>query len=333
MSTQEVQLKKAAKVLLERANLKRGENLVVTADTVTDVRIVDAIFATAREVGAVALAVTVPSVAQGDHYAESPQLFVDALKSADLVLPLIRFSSYAESYLDVLKQKRVLGFAVPPSVSQFINWILKLDYKKMDKLCQVVTDLLYKTREFKITSKVGTDITMMLGDRHVADDPGKVEKAGDENYLPGACVCPTPLEDTWNGTIVYDALLYPPIGLLKSLVRLEVSNGVIKSIEGGKDAEKFNDWLASFSDPNMYRMAHLGIGTNHHFKRFTGIKSLDERMYGIVGAGIGTNDIPVFQGNIRAKGHTDGYMKSASVYLDGELLIKDGRFVHPKIAG
>jgi leucyl aminopeptidase (aminopeptidase T) len=109
---------------------------------------------------------------------------------------------------------------------------------------------------------------------------------------------------------------------------LEVSKGMIENIEG-HDAKRFKHWLDSFVDPNMYRMSHFGIGLNHDFTKFTGLKSVHERIYGVVGTGIGTNDIPVFESKIRAKGHTDGYMKSASVYLDGIPFIENRKFTHP----
>jgi hypothetical protein len=36
-----------------------------------------------------------------------------------------------------------------------------------------------------------------------------VEKGVDENYLPGACVCAAPIEESLEGTIVFDGLLFP----------------------------------------------------------------------------------------------------------------------------
>jgi len=325
------QLREAGRKVVDRANVRKGENLVVTADTRTDMRIIEVIFDAAREIGAVPFSVIVPASGQEDHFTEPPKVFAEALKGADVVIPLVRFSSYASAILETLKQKRVLGFAIAPTVDQVIEWMLDIDYEKIDKISRVVTDLLSDTREFKITSPAGTDVVMMFGGRHIADDPGKVEKTGDENYLPGACICVAPIEESWEGTIVFDALVYPPIGLLSSPIRLEVSHGRIEKIGGKDDAKKLKQWLEEFDDPNMFRMCHIGIGTNPQFKKFTGLKMLDERIYGIVGSGMGTNDIPVFEGNIRAKGHTDGYMNFASVYLDGTPLIQDGKFVHPKL--
>lgn len=319
-------LRKAAKKILQRASVQPEESLVITTDMVTDKRIIDALLDAACELGATPISITMPTRERGDHFSEPPQVFVDALKGADVIIPLAGFSSYAAPVLEVLKNARLLGFALRPTAAQAIDWMLHVNYERMDELCSAVTKRLYNSREITITSTGGTDVTMKLGKRHVADDPGKVEKIGDEQYLPGACVDVAPLEETWQGRIVFDALLHPPIGILSSKVALTVHDGKIENIEGGAQARRFQRWLDAFHDLNMYRMCHIGIGLNPHFKKLTGLKSLDERIYGIVGTGIGTNDIPVFQGTIRAKGHTDGYMKCASVSLDGDSIIENGKF-------
>lgn len=326
-------LQKTGKKIVRRANVKKGENLLIIANTVTNRIIIDVIFNAAAKIGASPLTITVPAIEQKDGFVEPPKVLATAMKTADVVIPLIpwnQLSPYTNAYLEMLKHSRVLGIQML-SVDNIINWILNIDYDKIDKISQVLTDLLSDTQEFKIDSTGGTDITMTFGNRHIADDPGKVEKIGEENYLPGACMCVAPLEESWEGTIVFDGLVYPPIGLLTSPIKLEVSEGIVKNIEGMDDAKRFKKWLEDFNDPNMFRMCHIGIGMNPQLNKFSGIKFWDERIFGIVGTGLGTNDIPVFGGKIRAKGHTDGYMRCASVYIDGVPLIKKGRFVHPKL--
>ena len=322
-------LAQASRVLLRRAAVRAGESVAITSDPRSDRRVVDAIFDAAREAGAAPMSVTVAGTGT-DRFGEPPDMFRDALKSADAVISVARFSSYTKAYREILASTRVLGFSIPPSARQFAAWMLDVDYPRMDRLSDAVTKLLYDTTEFRMRSAGGTDITMRLGDRHIADDPGVVAKRGDENYLPGACVCFAPLERSWNGVLVFDGLVYPPIGLLSDPLRITVKDGRVTDI-AGRPARRFRAWLEGFSDANMFRMSHIGIGLNAQFKRFTGVKSLDERIYGVLGAALGTNDIPVFEGVIRAKGHTDGYMRRASAYLDGVPLIEEGRFVHPRV--
>ena len=326
------QLRRAALKLARRANVRKGENLLILADTTTDKQVVEAVFEASIELEALPTLLVQPYSKDNDMFAEPPKIVAAAMTSfPDVVIPLAKgCSPYTNTYGEMLRNSRVLGF-IYPTVESMINLLLNIDYDIIDKISDTLTELLANTRVCRFTSTAGTDITMAFGGRHIADDPGRVARKGDENYLPGACVCVAPLEESWEGTIVYDALAYPPIGTLANPIRLVVSHGVVQRIEGGEEAKRFRKWLEDFDDQNMFRMCHIGIGINPQFNKLTGIKTLDERIYGIVGAGLGTNDIPVFEGTIRAKAHTDGYMRCASVYLDGVPLVENGKFVHLKL--
>jgi leucyl aminopeptidase (aminopeptidase T) len=325
-------LRKAADKLLERANAKGEEEILIIADEKTDTLVIDAVYQASFETGNYPTLIIQPQRPDSDMFTEPPRIVSAAMKSyPDLVIPLaMNVSPYTNTYTDMLRNSRVLGF-IYPTVNSMIEYLLHIDYDLTDKICDSLTALMYKTTECRFTSDAGTDLKMTFGDRHVADDPGKVEKKGDENYLPGACVCAAPIEESWEGTITYDALVYPPIGNLSTPVKLNIEHGVVKNITGGQDAKIFEHWLKSFNDPNMFRMCHIGIGTNPYFASLCGRKTLDERICGIVGAGLGTNDIPVFEGTIRAKAHTDGYMRCANLYFDDEIIIERGRFVHPDL--
>ena len=63
-----------------------------------------------------------------------------------------------------------------------------------------------------------------------------------------------PVEETINGTLVFDGALYPPadLGKLNSPVKLTLEDGVVTKIEGDSEAKVFERWLASFGDPTMY---------------------------------------------------------------------------------
>jgi leucyl aminopeptidase (aminopeptidase T) len=71
----------------------------------------------------------------------------------------------------------------------------------------------------------------------------------------------SPIESTINGTLVFDGALWPPLelGKLNNPVKLEIKEGRITKIEGGAEADIFADWLKSFNDPNMYRIAHYSL--------------------------------------------------------------------------
>lgn len=53
-----------------------------------------------------------------------------------------------------------------------------------------------------------------------------------------------PIEETINGTLVFDAAIFPPtdMGAISENVKLTLENGRVTKIEGGKEAERFSAW-------------------------------------------------------------------------------------------
>jgi len=324
------ELTRSAKIILDRANVKKAENLLIISETASDNKVVDTVFAMAYEREAVPTLAIIPT--RGVQMIEPPKILAFAMKAADVIISLIPIESldcYTKAWRDVLKRgTRVLGFQ-SATVDKVVKYLLHCDFRSIDKHCEVITHLFSNASDIKVSSPGGTKISAKLGKRPVANDPGKIEKPGDENYLPPACVNVAPLEDSWNGVAVFDALVSPPIGLVKNPVVVEVKKGKISKIIGKEEARIFQNWLESFNDENMFRLCHVGVGVNPDFKEFTGHKNIDERILGAVIIGFGTNDLPCFGGTIRAKAHTDGLMKNASIYLDGVPILQDGKFVHP----
>lgn len=331
MNYLKVELTRVARIILDRANVQKGENLLIISETASEHEVVDAVFGVAYDMDVIPALVVIPT--RGVQMVEPPDILAAAMMAADIAITLIPFESldcYTKTFRDMLRGgTRVLGFQ-GATVNNAIKWLLHCDFRKTDKRCEILTNLFSNARVIKVRSPGGTQISAHLGKRPVANDPGKVEKPGDENYLPAACVNIAPLEDSWEGIAVFDALVSPPVGLVKNPVTVEVEKGRITKISGKEEARHFEDWLNSFEDENMFRPCHVGSGVNPDFKEFTGHKLTDERISGAVIIGFGTNDLPCFGGTIRAKAHTDGLMRDASIYLDDEPILLDGKFVHPE---
>jgi leucyl aminopeptidase (aminopeptidase T) len=133
--------------------------------------------------------------------------------------------------------------------------------------------------------------------------------------------------------LVFDGALWPPneLGLLRSPVRLTVADGVVTDIAGDTDAAVFRNWMAAHHDPNMYRLAHWSLGFNPGVLQPTGRIVEDERVFGCVEIGIGTKGAWIGGEPWVAAAHTDGSIRDPSIYLDGEAVEIDGRYVHPEL--
>ncbi|CEP66305.1 Uncharacterized [Moorella glycerini] len=69
-------------------------------------------------------------------------------------------------------------------------------------------------------------------------------------------------------------------------------------------------------------MAELGIGTNDR-ARVSGNILEDEKVYGTVHLAFGDNT--TFGGTVRAGVHIDGVIMAPDLYLDGKLVVSQGK--------
>jgi leucyl aminopeptidase (aminopeptidase T) len=317
---------------LERVSLKKGETLLLITEPPSDRQLADALFEAAWQLGAHPITTMIPY--RGEHNIDPPKTLAAVMKSADAAITLIPYESadfYTRPFLEMLQGgTRMLGF-LSGTVEKLIRFIYEHDFTVTDRICDALDAVMSQAKEIRITCPRGTHLTATIGGRPVQLNPGKVSQPGDEGYLPPGVVGQAPIEESWNGTVIFDAFAYP-VGVLREPIRVEIREGRLQTIAGGTQARRWQDWFESRKDPNIYWVAHYGFGINPTFTKLTGLKFLDERMYGLFDVGFGTNDLPCFMGKVRANGHTDGLLTQASVFFDGTCVFKDGSFILPEIA-
>jgi leucyl aminopeptidase (aminopeptidase T) len=293
--------------------------------------VAEALFDAAFQKGACPMVTMTPY--RGEHNIDPLPTLAASMKAADAAITLIPYDSadfYTRPFLEMLQSgTRMLGF-LNATAEGLINLIYHHDFIVTDRICDVLEEVISKKKKIRITSPRGTDLRAELGGRPLQLNPGRVSQPGDEGYLPPGVVGQAPIEESWNGRAVFDAFAYP-VGVLRNPINLDIREGRIISISGGSEAKLFQDWMESRKDPNIYWTCHYGFGINPSLKQLSGLKFLDERMYGLFDIGFGTNDLPCFQGKIRANGHTDGLMTKASVFYDDECIFDQGKFIHPEI--
>ena len=100
-----------------------------------------------------------------------------------------------------------------------------------------------------------------------------------------------------------------------------VEDGYVTDISGGSEAKELSALLAG-KGKEARNIAELGIGTNE--KALLSVSVLeDEKVLGTVHVAIGDNS--TFGGSVKAPLHLDGIMKSPTLIVDSQIVIKDGR--------
>ncbi len=211
--------------------------------------------------------------------------------------------------------------------------IANLDMDLQAKFQNTLVGLTRKAKRMHITTSAGTDVTFendqtrpILNELDAAT-PGAHFLTGQMGWAP--------IETSINGTIVFDGSFSgggdAELGVLKSPVHLTIEAGVITDVQGGEEAKRIADWLASFNDSRMYNLAHISYGFNPG-SQLTGLCTEDERVWGCTEWGIGYQG-PMFGGSLGdAPTHADGICLNSTIIADGVHFTENGKVIHPDLA-
>ena len=334
----EYELEKTAhKIASELFKLKPNETVVITADTESDGRAVNAMAAAAFAVGAKPMVIWMPSPL-GVGKAADPMLPVEALTAALKVADVWaefnnKYLLYSTPFEVAERENKKLRYMnlSGMNVDTLVRTIGRVDTRALGQFQGKLTDMIKVAKKIRLTSPAGEDVEMEFDPKApVVNDVGFADTPG-PHFLSGQL---TPGHSpSVNGTIVFDGSVVPSIGLVKEPVRLHVKNGRVERIEGGKDALALEAWLMGFNDRDMFRIAHLSFGCNPG-ARLTGNIVEDERVWGSTEWGLGYvgPDLTKDGKPIPAASHTDGTCLNTSVWLDGTQIFDKGKVVHRELA-
>jgi len=333
MQLYEYELGKAAEVLTkELLGLKPGETLVITGDTESDIRVIEATARAAFALGAKPMVVLVPAPLGVGKLAD-PMLplnpLIGALSKADV---WVEFNNqwllYSTPYEVAMRENTQLRHLclVGMDADMMVRCIGRINFPALVRFQEAFTERLERTKHVRITSPAGTNVEF----DHAADHPirchlGYAHRPGSEMLAGQISVAPE--FSSIHGTIVFDGSLVPPLGLLKHPIQLQVTEGQITEITGGKEARMFQKWLTELDDPQMFKLAHVSYGFNPG-ARLTGNILEDERVWGGTEWGIGSVGASLVPPEgIPGPSHCDGTCLDSSIWLDGTPVTQEGEVI------
>ena len=306
----------AKRMMVSCLNVRAGEQVLIVTDD-KKLPIGTALYNAAQDLGAEALLMAMtPRQVSGE---EPPAAVAAAMKAADVVIaPMATSITHTRAKIEAAKAGARV--ATMPNITEdmFSQGAMTADYDQVMDLTLRVTELLTKAATARI-EKDGCVLTLDLTGRPGIPSPGVYREKGQSGNLPSGEAYIAPLEDGSNGEMVIDGSMVG-LGKLDEPLRVRVEGGKLKEITG-PGAEKLGVLLAN--DRNA-TLCELGIGTNHA-ARVTGIILEDEKAYHTVHIAFGTNI--GFQGTNKADCHIDGVILNPTLYLDDQLILKDGEFV------
>lgn len=200
---------------------------------------------------------------------------------------------------------------------------MNADYKAISKRTIKLQKILEQGKSIRVTAPAGTDITFKIAGRKVIPSKGLFHAKGESGNLPTGETFLAPVEGTSNGVFVVDGSM-AGLGLIKNAnIKIEVENGYATKISGGTLANKLKIMLDKVGK-DARNIAEFGIGTNDSAK-LSGVLLEDEKVMGTIHIALGNN--VSMGGSVNVPIHLDGVVKKPTVWMDGKLIMKDGKLL------
>ena len=314
-------MKRGAEILVRTcAGVADGESVVVVTDQ-ERMPIALALTEELESVGAMP-SLVVPPPRSIDNEEPGP-LVAAALLDADVVfLPVSLAMAHTRSVRDAIGAgARVL------SMTAFTERMMRegglfTDFAARRPTCLELAGRLTEGSRLRVTTLAGTDLSMSLegviGNSHACllDGPGF-------SAVPNIEANCAPTQASADGVFVCDGSIpYYGIGVIREPVTFRVEAGFVSSIDGGDQARLLADLLAAQDDKWVYNLAQFAFGLNPDCVEFTGEMLNDEGIDGTVHVGIGTS--ANLGGTVSAKTHFDAICTEPTVWIDDEVVVRDG---------
>lgn len=311
-----LKLPNARKVVQLLGAARPGMNVLVLFDLYTEHNVQPLAIAV-QEAGATLHLLQVAGSAH--HGGAFTEVAAQAMCAADLVIALMRTNA---AHTEARQRATGAGVGVivlPESTADdfFLAEGWNADFAALKPQIEGLADAFTRASHARVTTALGTDITMSIAGRRGRALHGF---ANTVDISAGYCLESSlaPVEGTANGVIVVNASI-PGLGLIKDEpVRIRFVDGMAVAIEGGAEARRFRELLASFNDPLVYNLGELGVGMNPKCT-LDGTMLSDESVYGSIQLALGTS--AYIGGRVKAAAHYDTIVTDATLELDGRVVL------------
>jgi leucyl aminopeptidase (aminopeptidase T) len=293
-----------------------GEDVVIVADAGT-LALGQALRAAAARAGGDAVLCLMDERATDGT--EPPPPVAAALSACDVfVAPTSRSLSHT------MARKRASdagarGATLPGVTAEMLARLMSVDAVALAARCAAVAAALDAGSEARLTCPHGSDLRLDLSGRHGISDDGDLTAPGAFGNLP----CGEGFIAPAGGEGVMFATSLASIGLVGAEpARLEVRDGRLAGAAGAEGEELLRRLREHGADGT--NLAELGVGTNDA-ATLTGNVLEDEKILGTVHVAFGAS--AAIGGTVSVPIHLDCVVLDASLSVDGQPLLTDGRLV------
>jgi len=254
-------------------------------------------------------------------------------------------------HLQMYGEKTCRSFWSPGCTPESFCRTVPIDYAELGRRCAAVNRILTAAESVRVQAPGGTDITVGLKGRIARADDGDFSAPGSGGNLPAGESFISPVNNSSNGTIVFDGSisLHKGDSIINEPIRCKVEGGFVTDISGGAEAQtllktinmaetdaleleqtgKLPKGQGTIYAHNARNIGELGIGLNPN-ARISGGMLEDEKAFRTCHFAIGQN----YDNDAPSLIHLDGLVKAPTITAfmedgsavvieqDGELVIK-----------
>lgn len=253
---------------------------------------------------------------------EPPEQVSQLMQEVDVIVaPMSKSITHTNARRDA--SKLGVRIATMPGITEEIMLrCLSADPKKILKITEKVAKRLENVSHIRVTTELGTNITMPIKGRKIIQSTGILRKLGDFGNLPSGEVYLAPLEKKSNGVVFFDGSI-AGIGKLNSPVLIRVEDGFAVEFEGDEEAKILFEMLEPLGK-EAFAIGEFGIGTNYK-AQISGSILEDEKVLGTIHIALGNN--LTMGGKISVKSHIDGIVTKPNVYFDDIIVMEQGNLL------
>jgi leucyl aminopeptidase (aminopeptidase T) len=313
----------AERVVRDYLGIGVGERFTIVVDDRTDVEIPTELARAARQLGAEPVVVTIAARARSGS--EPPAPAAAAMAAADVVLCAASTSLYHTAAKAEAQRAGARGvFNAPYRAEAWRSGAMTADFFEIRRRAERLADLWRRTREVRITSPAGTDLSAIVEGREpMAWLTGICRNPGEVSALPGGEVSLPPIEGTSEGIVVWERVA-SDLGALDGPVRITVRAGRSVAYEGGASAHDLRRIVEGVRDAD--NIGEIGIGLNPAARIGDEITEAKKAL-GTVHIALG-DSANEYGGLVACDVHLDGLVMEPTIEFDGVPVVVGGRHVY-----
>lgn len=272
----------------------------------------------------------------GENALNFPGEMGEALKVAQASFYLAQgkageLQSFRVPMLKIVEGNDVRHAHMPNFIERMMSEGMASDYELIQSICEKLHGIVTGADAIRVTTPGGTDLTAKFDAKYRWVISSGIVKPGLWTNLPGGEVFTQPVDAS--GTVVVDGCFgdffnrkYGDIAATPLTYELKGGRCVEGSVQcdNAELKKEFEEYTFG-TDKNSSRLGEFAIGANVGLKELIGNLLQDEKFPGIHLA-LGSPYPDKTGAEWDSKAHNDGILRNPTIEVDGQVIMKDGKF-------